>query len=424
MALFARVSSQTDSLRTLTLEHCIATAKNNSLIMQQAQKAQHIAVLARKDISATAYPLVKLEAGGVYSPVTLRHGYDPTITDQGQLSGQAVVEQPIYDGGIRGLRKTQGDLDIGRLNIEQLLAVKNLEFNVTHAFIEALSSQSEMSLRKSDESNLYDYYLLAKSLHAAGSADYTDVLSTQSRLLSDSLALNQTDQKLTANKLALAELIGNAGDTAFSLSGTLEDLIPQSGDRQGAMAYFDSLQNLELSSAQLDYKRSQFDISAIRREMIPNLSFIGDLGYLSSRDNLLLPTSERINGIGYEVGFSLGVPIFDWGIRKRRIQQLQLTSDSLQLQTEILKRSLLTQYRTTLAGLSSARNRLRLADAALSTASDNFDLMKAKYAGGSALTVEVLDAYQALTEARLSKLEILADMATLSALLRRINAHE
>jgi len=420
----AIAGAQSNSGQVLTLAQCLAIAKTNNLALQQVQKARRIAELSRKEISGTAYPQVKLEAGGTYAPINSGSGYDPVITDQGQLSAQIVVEQSVYDGGIRGLRKAQTDLDIRRLAKVQQLAMRDLEFYVTQAFVELLRSQSEIALRTEGESTLSDYYLLVKSLNAAGTVGYTDVLSTQSRLLSDSLAMVQAAQIMATNKLSLAELIGNAGDTSYALAGTLDDMSYISIDTLNVPASFDSLQNLALSVARLDHKRTQFDVRAAQREIIPTLSLTGDLGYLSSHENLLLSPPERINGIGYEIGIALEMPIFDWGERSLRIQKLQLASDSLQLQTEILRRSLLTEYRKALAELLSARKNLHLAEEAINAASDNSDLAKAKYAGGSALTLEVLEAYQILTEARLSRIEILAEMAISGAKIQRINANE
>jgi outer membrane protein len=420
----ALASSLPDSSQALTLEQCLAIAKANNLTLQKAQKSHAIAELARMEISTTAYPQVKVQAGGTYAPSSSRHGYDPAITDQGQLSGQVVVEQSLYDGGIRSLKKTQADLDIKRLTKEQMLALKDLELNITQVFVEALRAQSELALRTEGQSTLSDYYLLVKSLHAAGTVGLTDVLSTQARLLSDSLLMIQAAQNMIADKLTLAELMGIASDTSYSLAGNLDGIISQLGDSLNKPASLDSLQNLELSVAGLEYKRSLLDVRATQKEIIPTLSLMGDLGYLSSRNNLLLPPSERVNGVGYEVGVTLSMPIFDWGGRKLRIRQLELTSESIRTQGEILRHSLLSEFKTALSGLSSARTRLRLAEAAINTASDNFSLIKAKYVGGSALTLEVLDAYQILTEARLAKLDVLAEIATLGAKLQRINAHE
>jgi outer membrane protein len=410
--------------KSLSLEQCLAIANANNPLMEQARKSRNIAELSRREISTTAYPQVRVQAGGIYAPADSRHGYDPAVTDKGQLLGQVIVEQSLYDGGIRSIKKAQVDLDIKRLTKEQQLTKSDLDYNVSQAFVEALRAQSEVTLRTDGESILSDYYLLVKSLHAAGTAGFTDVLSIQARLLNDSLAIIQAAQNLTAGKLTLAALMGNPADTSFTLAGNPEEILLKLGDSYSIPASLDSTRNLELSVADLEYKRSQFDIRATQKEAIPTLSLTGDVGFLSSRDNLLLPPTERVNGIGYEVGVTLGFPIFDWGGRKLRVRQLELTSDSLQIQREILKRSLYSEYSAILAGLSSARTRFRLAEAAINAATDNFSLIKAKYVGGSALTLEVLDAYQTLTETKLARLDILAEIAALGAKLQRIDAHE
>jgi len=42
-------------------------------------------------------------------------GYDPALSNGGQISGQVIVQQSLYDGGIRGLKSDQLSLDIDRL---------------------------------------------------------------------------------------------------------------------------------------------------------------------------------------------------------------------------------------------------------------------------------------------------------------------
>ena len=120
-----------DSGQALTLDRYLAIARANNLSLQQAQKASHIAELSRKEISKTAYPQVSFLGNGTYAPLSSRHGYDPAISNEGQLGGQVILEQSLYDGGIRGLRIAQADLDIRRLSKEQQLVLKDLELNVT-----------------------------------------------------------------------------------------------------------------------------------------------------------------------------------------------------------------------------------------------------------------------------------------------------
>jgi outer membrane protein TolC len=49
--------------------------------------------------------------------------------------------------------------------------------------------------------------------------------------------------------------------------------------------------------------------------------------------------------------------------------------------------------------------------------------MKSKFAAGASLSLEVLSAQQALTDARLAELQTLAEIRSFTARIERLNAH-
>ncbi|HVP07598.1 MAG TPA: TolC family protein, partial [Candidatus Acidoferrum sp.] len=377
----------------------------------------------RRELVSTGYPQLRFSAGASFAPAAHNFGYDPAITDKGQLSSQLILEQPIYDSGRRRLKIEQADLDIERLSIEQQLAGRDLEFSVKEAFFEILRSQSEVSLRSESARQLSEYLDLVRSLNAGGAVGYTDVLRTQTELQNARLAVDESRQLVAAAKYSLAELLGTPQDTSFVLSGTLDSMTSSAADSAAVPVPYDSSQNLDVITSQLAYERSIADVRDAQKEKLPTLSLVADAGYLTSRDNLQLPASERISGLGYSAGLLFELPIFDWGGRKYRVQQRQLEAESARLQTESLNRSISVEYRKGLVEMQTARARLRVVREGMKTAEDNFLLTKSKYAGGSAPASDVLSAQQLLTESRLSEIETLAELATLQAKLERLTAH-
>ncbi len=410
--------------RVLTLDECLAAARSANLDARRAELDLQAARFARRETMSTAFPQLRITGNGVYSPANRHFGSDPIITDVGELRGQVVAEQSLYDFGRRRLKLRQSDLDIGRLAAEQEIVRRERDLEVRQAFVEGLRAQNEIVLRDEGVSQLSDYLELVRSLSAGGTVAATDVLRTRVELSTATIAAAQARQTLAATKLTLAELMGQPADTAFTLSGALDDTSTARGDAAGVAAPLDTLGNLDLAAARLAFQRANADVVEARQEGLPNLTLAADAGYLSSRENLLSPGSERYNGIGASAGLSLEWPILDWGGRRYRVQERRLAAESARLQAEIVRRQTETQYRTAIMKLTSSRTQLDSIRAAIKTAEDNFLLTKAKYAGGGVPASEVLSAQQLLTETRLSELETLAAIQTLRATLERLNARQ
>jgi outer membrane protein len=408
---------------SLTLDQCLSAARSNSLIIRQSGLSIRSAELSRKELATTRLPLLNFSAGASIAPSTTNFGYDPAITDKGQLSSQLVFEQPLYDGGRRTARGAQIDLDIQRLTKEQQQAVHDLELEVKQDYVECLRARSELALTEQSTSQLDEYLQLVKSLNAGGAVAYTDLLRTQVELQNARIAATRAEQVLSFSKYALAELMGTPGDTSFALSDSLAEPAQAEVDSFLSRSRLDTLQNLDLSVARLGYERSLADIHEAELERMPSLSFVGDAGYLTSRGNLQLTKAESASGLGYSVGLAFELPLFDWGGRKLRVQQLELSAESVQLRSGLIRRSLVTEYDRNVLLYESAHARLRSIKANAKTAEDNFLLTKSKYAGGSAPASDVLSAQQLLTESRLSEIETLAELATIQAKLERITAH-
>jgi outer membrane protein TolC len=90
---------------------------------------------------------------------------------------------------------------------------------------------------------------------------------------------------------------------------------------------------------------------------------------------------------------------------------------------EILRRSIASDAFRTSMKLVSARERLRVLRGDIARARDNFILTKSKFAGGGALSLEVLSAQQALTEVRLAEIQAIADIRSIGARIERLNAY-
>ena len=403
----------------LTLQRCLDQAKSFSLKSRASDMAIRASELAREELSTTKLPQVKLSTDASYAPASGTHGYDPAITDGGQLGGRIAIQQSLYDAGVRSLRSEQLLVERDALVKEKQVTQRDLVFAVEQLFIEGLRSQKEIQLQQQSLQQLRDYLELVERLTKGGGASYTDVLKTQVQLQAAERSLQKAHGSLASAKYAVAELMGSEIDTSFTFDGSLESLLALR-TLEGTPA--DVSQSLDVTLAQLNVNKSAFEAEIQKSERLPVISAFADAGLLTSIDNLRLPASERSGVYGYMFGLSLEVPIFTWGATDLRVQQRKLATEALGLQLQAVRRSVTTEYQRTQLQLRKAEERLRSLRSSLKAAEENFALTKSKYAVGGVLSLEVLTAQQLLTDLRLDELQTLADRQALLAKLEQLTA--
>ena len=403
----------------LTLQRCVELAKAFSLKSQASDAAIRASVLAREELQKSALPQFKVNSEVSYAPNSGTFGYDPAITDGGQVGGRVSVEQSLYDGGVRRLKSEQLSVEHSSLTKEKELDERDLKFAVEQLFIEGLQAQRSIALQQESAHQLQEYLDLVDRLSKGGAASYTDVLKTRLQLQSAERSIQKAHESLATAKYGLAELMGGTIDTNFVLEGTLGALLP--GDKYGPdqAAYAN---NLDIALAELNVNKSTFETELARSERMPIISAIADAGLLTSFDNLRVAPSDRLGVYGYMVGVTLEVPLFTWGATDLRVQQHELATRALTLQLEGVKRSVAAEYRKTQLQLSNASQRLQSIRTSLKAAEENFALTKAKYAAGGVLSLEVLSAQQMLTDLRIDELDALTDTESLSAKLEQITS--
>ena len=413
MACLSSVDGQT----TLTLEQCLALAKQRSLQMRVSENASQAALLSRDELMKTRLPQLQFEASALYAPSSGHFGYDPLITNGGQYAGQIVGKQSLYDGGIRSLRADQIGVDIDLRGKEARATERDLTYAVRQAFFEVLRADRESRLESESVRQLNDYLERVKQLSTAGNASTTDILKTEVQLSGAEISFHKSQEEYASAKYSLSELIGGAIDTSFEVTGSLDDM-PWADSLSVGSA--DSVESVELSMAALTIRRNQLEIELTRHELSPTVSLVGDAGLLTSGDNLRLPYDQRAGILGYSVGLVVEVPFFNWGATDLRVQQRESAAKILELQSDLLRRSIAAESKKIRLGLAESRRRLVMVRNNIKSAEENFLLTKSKYLAGGTLSLEVLSAQQLLTDSKLMELQTEADIQNLSAKLERL----
>ena len=83
----------------LTLDSCLVIALANSPALRSADNAVRAAGLARSELLTTVLPQIQAVIDGIYLPVPPRYGYDPAITDGGEVRGLVPSASPSTTRG-------------------------------------------------------------------------------------------------------------------------------------------------------------------------------------------------------------------------------------------------------------------------------------------------------------------------------------
>ncbi len=397
-----------------TLNQCLATARARSPHLKAASNLIRTSSLSISELGRTALPQVNIEGTSLFTPAGGRIVYDPIVTNGGELGAQVVVEQSLYDGGVRSVRSNQLAVESAERATEYRIADRDLTYEVRIAFIESLRAHAEEELRKESVAQIQEYLDLVRSMSKGGGAGYTDVLRTETELAAAQTLLQKAAEGERVAAYTLTGMLGVAPDTTVAAKGTLDSLILVPGI-DSAAAPETRPGALDLDVANMEVERSAYDIALARSERHPVVSLVGDAGLLTSGENLRLPPDQRSPYVGYSFGVSVDVPILNWGATDLRVQERELASENLRLETEALSRSIDAEWEKALLRLRAARERLLAAERTTALAGENYLLTKSKYAGGGSIALEVLSAQQLLTDSKLDEVEARTDVLKLTA---------
>src|ERR1041385_1668789 len=270
-ALYVSFVLLTKGQTTFTLDRCLDIAREKNLKLRFSDLELQSLNLLHDEISTTGLPQISLHAGASYAPSFDRFGYDPALTNGGELAGQIEVEQSIFDGGVRGLKLDQTKLDIQRATIERKTVNRDLTFECKRLFIEALRAQNEIKLEQESVGQLVQYLEIVERLSKGGNASYTDLLKTQVQLSNAKISLQKAAEAIATAKYSLSELLGIAVDTSFNVEGSLENLLGASIDTASNQLLIPP-HTLDIDIAELAIQKNILDMELSKRERFPVVS--------------------------------------------------------------------------------------------------------------------------------------------------------
>jgi len=284
---------------------------------------------------------------------------------------------------------------------EQLISVEQAKINAY-----------EVELEKEIKVAYYNYFKTFEVLN---------ILEVSEKLLNEVYRFNQ---KLVKYDKATKDVLAGVKFEIAQLNSNRTNVLNQ---QSVAKAYFNSLLNRDFEAAiakdePMKVVQSSVKISQLRKEALNNRPELTQITEAIKATNILteikekslLPTvgveaSAGFQGNGYKIKdqaiatIALGAKwtIFDGKKRKYQIEQSQIETEELEREYTIVKQQIELQVINAWHTLQAAEQKVVANQAAVESATTNFNLINKRYKNEKAILIELLDAQTKLANAKI-----------------------
>ncbi|HEY9166141.1 MAG TPA: TolC family protein [Candidatus Kryptonia bacterium] len=392
-------------VKPYSLADYLKVALTRNLLIGSADQATASAEYGNSAIRNGFFPQISVGSHLIVAP-----GYDEAITNGGEFGAQLGGTYTIYDGGARSLEIEKGGIGVERTRVNRTRVAADVVFAVSVAFVEAAKEKRELGVVAQGYALISDYLQLTKQLHASGQGSETDVLKT-------TVELNNASIDIATRKVAYR----NALLTLSQASGlSIEDVV----DVDTTLVYadydttLDLERNIDLQSGELEVKQARLDAQIAGSKLKPSVSVAADAGALTSLPNV----RPGLAGVfGASIGLSFSIPVFTFGSIEDSYRAANASANSLALQNDYARSSLRSVFQMTRNDIESADSEMSSLQKNLGVAEQSLLLSRARYAGGSGLSIEVLDAIRSNDQIRLAIEDARAERDTDIFKLNRLN---
>jgi outer membrane protein TolC len=404
----------------LTLDEALRLSSALSSAFQQAGLNEKIAAEDVRQAQAAFLPKVTAPLSYLYTSPAL--GLPPgTPRAPSFIANNAISEYQAY-------LSAGGDLDIaGRL---RATLAKN------RALLEAAHAGTEVARRALAQAVIEAYYGLALATAQRSAAEINVMAAEEFERITSllfeggevaSVDLTRAQLQTTARRDELERARANeevaAGslrvlvgyDFASPISTTDLALAVPIDSEFLQFKINDISRRPEFALFEAQIRAAKQEVRIARADRLPQLSY-SILGGFDT-DSLRGPRLKEHTGVS--AGFTLTIPIFDWGATRSRERQAQLRAQVAEIDRTVALRGFTQQFYAAQAQVSSAATRIRLAGTGIAQAQTNLNASIARYRAGEAQIIEVTDAMTTLAAQRYALYQALFDYQTALARLRQ-----
>lgn len=397
-------TSSAQPAQIITLDEAIRRAQANEPVFATALADQKVAALDRTIARSALLPTADYHNQALYTQPNGLHNQAGQLGSQPspifiannavrEYSSLAVINQTAglqqvaaLKGATAAAARAEAELEISRRGL--VASVVALYYGVTVADQKAALLDEGLK----EATAFTDLTMKREAAREVAHADVVKALLQQQQRQRD-----VADAHLLADKarLELAVLLFPDPRTEYVVT-PIADPKPLPERKEIEVAAGNN--NPELKSALASLHESDAAVLSARAAYLPDLALNFTYGIDAPQFAKNGPDSAK--NLGYSMSATLDIPVWDWLSTQKRVKQSNIRRDAAKVALTNTQRRLVATLDEAYAEAAASRVQVDLLEQSSRTASESLRLTKLRYSSGEATVLEVVDAQNALIQAR------------------------
>nr|WP_241774324.1 TolC family protein [Flavobacterium sp. Root935] len=413
LILLAFNSLQAQEIHTVSLKEAMKLAKENN---KKILRSQIEITLSEQNIKESKeLRLPDIELNGEYSRIT-------NITEfkgNGFLNGKEVTKaipeiyqvnstfkMPIYAGNKinNAIKIANQESEIAKIKTEK--TENDIELEVVANY---LSIYKMMELQKIFEENIKEEKSRLKevqSLQKHGTVTKNEVIRAELQLSDRELnaLTNSKNIKIALHDLKTLIQIPENEEIAIDTASNIDEM---NGLDPYDFYMNKALQNEEMRIASQELNIKKTELQLVKGNYLPTVNFFGNYGFYYPNYKFFPPNPYlyTLGQVGIEARFDISALYKN----KTKVEQANKKIEWQQMQSEIIKDEIQDQLYKEHTQYQEILEKFVVVDKALDLANENYRIVKLKYLNQLVLITEMVDADNALLQAKYNKISTRLD---------------
>lgn len=326
-------------------------------------------------------------------------------------SNSVTASLPIFTGG-----ELQGQIGQAKANYRSMLSAEEQAYNemketATTGYFNMLNATNMKALRQESVDRLQAHLDNVIAQYNVGIVARADVLRSEVELANAKQDYITASNEYDVAEATLNNIIGTPLNTTLKLKDSLQ-YVPYDNDMAYCLAYSEQ-HRPELKQAEYGVDAAEAALVVARSGHMPKINAVAG-NYWGGTDESNWPGDDNDH---WSVGVTASMNIFDSGVTWSKIHAAQEALVQAKENQRQIKDNVELEVRTDYLSMREAEKRITTAQVAVASAEEDYHIAVVRYQAGVGTNIDVMDAQEALTQAKTNYYQALYNYNTSKAAL-------
>lgn len=350
--------------------------------------------------------------GGYADNHILRDAIGNILSNDKQIgnthSNSITASLPIFTGG-----ELQGQIGQAKANYRSMLSAEEQAYNemketATTGYFNMLNATNMKALRQESVDRLQAHLDNVIAQYNVGIVARADVLRSEVELANAQQNYITASNQYDVAEATLNNIIGTPLGTTLLLKDSLQ-YVPYDNDMAYCLAYSEQ-HRPELKQAEYGVDAAEAALVVARSGHMPKV-------YASASNSWASESWPGDDNEEWQVGVTASMNIFDSGVTWSKIHAAQEALVQAKESQRQIKDNVELEVRTDYLSMREAEKRITTAQVAVASAEEDYHIAVVRYQAGVGTNIDVMDAQEALTQAKTNYYQALYNYNTSKAAL-------